>query len=288
MAVAGRGLVDPEGPVFRADDEALLRGGAAFETVRSYAGVPFLLDRHIRRFRFSIDELALPPADGLAELVDLVTGAAPPDHVLRLYRTDRELVATAASLPGDLEEIRARGLALRSVDIGAPAPLLAGAKTTSYGEAFAARRLAEREGADEALLVADGLVLEAATANIWWRCGDELSPTAEVLIGRVAAVLADAPNQVRVEGHTDDVPIHTWRFNSNWDLSTARATRVVEFLSSRAGIAPARLSAAGYGEFHPRASNDTAASRARNRRVDIVVLNDATAAAEEPGSPASR
>ena len=174
VAVSGRGLVDPEAPVFRADDEALLRGGAAFETVRSYGGVPFLLDRHIRRFRFSIEALALPPAEGVAELVDLVIGAAPPDHVLRLYRTDRQLVATAASLPDGLEELRARGLALRSVDVGAPAPLLAGAKTTSYGEAFAARRLAEREGADEALLVADGLVLEAATANIWWRCGDEL------------------------------------------------------------------------------------------------------------------
>jgi branched-subunit amino acid aminotransferase/4-amino-4-deoxychorismate lyase len=129
VAVAGRGLVDPESAVFRADDEALLRGGAAFETVRTYDGVPFLLDRHIRRFRFSIDALALPSADGVAELVDLVTGAAPPDHVLRLYRTDRQLVATVASLPDGLEELRPRGLSLRSVDVGAPAPLLTGAKT---------------------------------------------------------------------------------------------------------------------------------------------------------------
>ncbi|HEX4527058.1 MAG TPA: aminotransferase class IV, partial [Gaiellaceae bacterium] len=77
-------------------------------------------------------------------------------------------------LPDGLEELRGRGLTLRSVDIGSPAPLLAGAKTTSYGEAFAARRIAENDGADEALLVADGLVLEVATANIWWRRGDEL------------------------------------------------------------------------------------------------------------------
>jgi branched-chain amino acid aminotransferase len=180
VAVSGRGLVDPESAVFRADDEALLRGGAAFETVRTYGGVPFLLDRHIRRFRFSIEALALPAAEDVAELVDLLSAAAPPDHVLRLYRTDRQLVATAASLPDGLEELRAHGLSLRSVDVGAPAPLLAGAKTTSYGEAFAARRLAERDGADEALLVADGLVLEAATANIWWRRGDELrTPAAQ-------------------------------------------------------------------------------------------------------------
>ncbi len=174
VAVAGRGLVAPDEPVFRADDEALLRGSVAFETIRSYGGTPFLLDRHLRRFRFSIDALALPAAEGVEELVALVTGAAPPDHVLRLYRTEQRLVATAASLPDDLEGLRARGLSLRSVDVGAPAPLLAGAKTTSYGEAFAARRLAAHEGADDALLVAGGLVLEAATANIWWRRGDEL------------------------------------------------------------------------------------------------------------------
>lgn len=174
VAVAGRGLVDPETAVFRADDEALLRGSVAFETVRTYRGAPFLLDRHLRRFTFSIDALALPAADGVEELVELVIGVAPPDHVLRLYRTDQQLIATVAGLPDNLEDLRRRGLALQSVDIGAPAPLLAGAKTTSYGEAFAARRLAEREGADEALLVADGLVLEAATANIWWRSGDEL------------------------------------------------------------------------------------------------------------------
>lgn len=173
-AVAGQGLVDPAEPVFYADDEALLRGAVAFETVRAYGGVPFLLDRHVARFRFSIAALALPPADGIDELVELVVSAAPPDHVLRLYRTGQVLVATAAALPDDLEKLRARGVRLASVDVGTPAPLLAGAKTTSYGEAFAARREAERAGADEALLLAGGLVLEAATANIWWRTGEEI------------------------------------------------------------------------------------------------------------------
>lgn len=174
VAVQGRGLVDPGEPVFRADDEALLRGGVAFETVRVYNGTAFLLDRHVRRFRFSIDALALPPADGIEELVALVTDAAPPDSVLRIYRTDQVLVATGAELPADLEEVRARGIAVQTIDVGAPAPLLAGAKSTSYGAAFAARRQAARAGADEALFVAEGLVLEAATANVWWRHGEEL------------------------------------------------------------------------------------------------------------------
>jgi len=174
VAVAGRGLVDPAEPVFRADDEALLRGAVAFETVRTYGGTPFLLDRHVARFHFSIGALALPPVGGVEELVALVVAAAPADHVLRLYRTGEVLVATAAALPDGLEELRARGVRLASIDIGAPAPLLAGAKTTSYGEALAARREAESAGADEALLVAGRLVLEAATANVWWRRGDRV------------------------------------------------------------------------------------------------------------------
>ena len=97
-----------------------------------------------------------------------------PDHVLRLYRTSQALVATAAALPPGLEELRARGLTLRSFDLGAPPSLLAGAKTTSYDVSFAARREAERAGADDALFVGAGRVLEAATANVWWRRGDDL------------------------------------------------------------------------------------------------------------------
>ena len=174
VAVAGRGLVDPAEPVFGADDEALLRGGAAFETIRVYGGRPFLLAEHLARLRFSAVALALDPPDGAEELVELVTGVAPPDHVLRLYRTSHVLVATAASLPDGLDELRAHGLTLRTFEVGAPPPLLAGAKTTSYGVSFAARREAERLAADDALLLGEGLVLEAATANIWWRRGAQL------------------------------------------------------------------------------------------------------------------
>lgn len=136
----------------------------------------------------------------------------------------------------------------------------------------------------EITLESRGLVLSIPEAGSFAIGSDELSEPARTLIGRVAATIADTPNPIRVEGHTDDVPIHTQRFSSNWDLSTARATQVVEFLSTRVGIAPTRLSAAGYSEFHPRVPNDGAAGRARNRRVDIVVLNDSTSAAEEPSA----
>jgi chemotaxis protein MotB len=92
------------------------------------------------------------------------------------------------------------------------------------------------------------------------------------VIGRVAATVKDAPNPIRIEGHTDDVPIRTARYGSNWELSTARASAVVAYLIQEVGIEPRRLSAAGYGEFHPRVANDTQENRARNRRIDIVVL----------------
>jgi chemotaxis protein MotB len=98
----------------------------------------------------------------------------------------------------------------------------------------------------------------------------------------LAAQLRTVPNVIRVEGHTDDVPIHTPQFNSNWELSTARATTVVQFLIDAGRLDPTRLSAAGYAEYRPRLPNDSPESRARNRRVDIVVLDPATAGREEP------
>jgi branched-subunit amino acid aminotransferase/4-amino-4-deoxychorismate lyase len=174
VAIAGRGLADPGEPVFRADDDALLRGGAAFETIRVYGGRPFLLAEHLTRFRFSAEALALPPPDGVEELIELVLGAAPADHVLRMYRTSLSVVATAAALPAGLEDVRSRGITLKTFDVGPPASLLAGAKTTSYDVSFAARREAERVGADDALLVGVGRVLEGATANVWWRRGGQL------------------------------------------------------------------------------------------------------------------
>jgi len=78
---------------------------------------------------------------------------------------------------------------------------------------------------------------------------------------------------VRIEGHTDNIPIHNGRFDSNWELSTSRATEIIKLFISRYGVAPERLSASGYGEYYPVASNATSEGRALNRRVDLVILN---------------
>ena len=167
-----------------------------------------------------------------------------------------------------------------------PAPRATiGSADTSAGEveAAVAGALAEELAADQLTLFVDrrGVVVSIPETGAFAIGRDELSNTAESLVARVAAVLNRVPNAVRVEGHTDDVPIHTVRFQSNWDLSAARASRVVEFLIGR-GIAPVRLSATGYGEFHPRVRSASAAARASNRRIDLVILNAATTNAEEP------
>ena len=167
---ASRGVVEEGEPVFRADDEALLRGAAAFETIRVHDGRPFLLDEHLARFRWSAASLALPPVEGVEPLVGQI---AEGDGVLRLYRTSFDLVATFTGLPPGLEEQRAKGLRLQTFDIGTPT-MLEGVKVTSYAYALAARRSAERTGADDALFLSGGEVLECATANLWWRKGERL------------------------------------------------------------------------------------------------------------------
>jgi chemotaxis protein MotB len=126
-----------------------------------------------------------------------------------------------------------------------------------------------------------GLVVSLPEAGSFPAGRAELSDAARTVMLDMADQLRALPNQIRVEGHTDDVPIHTPQFASNWELSTARATTVVQFLIEAGGLDPSRLAAAGYAEYRPRLPNDSPDHRARNRRVDIVVL-DPSAATQEP------
>lgn len=116
----------------------------------------------------------------------------------------------------------------------------------------------------------------------------ELKPEARELLLVLARQLKDLPHAIRVEGHTDNVPIHNALYASNWELSAARAVRVVRFLIETGGIDPRRLAAVGYGEYRPIASNDTAEGRARNRRVDIVLLSPEFNSAEPVAAEFSR
>ncbi|MGQ9687627.1 MAG: OmpA/MotB family protein [Desulfobaccales bacterium] len=99
----------------------------------------------------------------------------------------------------------------------------------------------------------------------------QIRPEAEALLNRLADILQKIPNQVVVEGHTDNRPINTPQFPSNWELSVHRATSLVRYLVEKHNLDPARFAAAGYGEYAPLASNDNEAGRSLNRRVDIVI-----------------
>jgi chemotaxis protein MotB len=118
---------------------------------------------------------------------------------------------------------------------------------------------------------ADRLVIRMKSAILFKEGQASLTSQAEEVLAGLAPVLARAPSMLRVEGHTDDVPIKSSQFPSNWELSTARAISVIRALEEL-GIDRARLSVAGYGEFHPIAPNDSGERRALNRRVEIVVL----------------
>jgi len=108
----------------------------------------------------------------------------------------------------------------------------------------------------------------------------DIRPEGVVLLDTIATGLTNIGNHIRVEGHTDNVPINTFRFPSNWELSTARSGTVVRRMENTHGMSPELLSASGYGENRPVATNDTADGRAQNRRVDIVIMNPAFARAE--------
>jgi chemotaxis protein MotB len=128
-----------------------------------------------------------------------------------------------------------------------------------------------------------GLVIRLLTDRVLFDSGlADLKPAATPVLSKVAEILRqEGTHQVMVEGHTDTVPIAGSVFPTNWELSTARASRVVRFLISN-GVPSRRLSAAGYAYLHPIATNSTAAGRSRNRRVEIVLLRSAQGGGKGP------
>jgi 4-amino-4-deoxychorismate lyase len=208
LAVLGRGVVDPDQPWLHADDAGVLRGRAAFETMRVYAGTAFRLPEHLERLVGSAEVLGLPRPDPepLARLaVEAVAACGRPDATLRVVWTggreqsrDGVGFALVTALPEGLEELRGRGISLVSLQlaIGAHARrdspwLLPGVKSTSYAVNMAAQREAHRRGADDAVfLSAEGLVLEGPTSNIWFLEGARLfTPSLE--LGILAGVTRD-------------------------------------------------------------------------------------------------
>jgi chemotaxis protein MotB len=128
-----------------------------------------------------------------------------------------------------------------------------------------------------------GLVISLREAAFFASGDDTVAISSEPILAKIAAVIQGFGNPVRLEGHTDSVPIHNSRFRSNWELSAARSIAMLELLQQKFGIAPERLAVAGYAENAPADTNDTEEGRAHNRRVDLVILS-AEALKSEPSA----
>lgn len=128
-------------------------------------------------------------------------------------------------------------------------------------QAFVSTKLSQKEG----------LIITFSEKYMFDPGRAEIYPEAKKIIRDIMALLLEDPNRIAIEGHTDNTPIRTVQFPSNWELSTARSTNLLRFMLEELSFEPKRLTAAGYGEYHPVAIGDTPEHRAKNRRVDVVV-----------------
>jgi chemotaxis protein MotB len=119
----------------------------------------------------------------------------------------------------------------------------------------------------------EGIVVSLREAGFFQSGSTQLGPQTLPVLAAIVKIIGPEKMDIRIEGHTDNVPIHNDKYDSNWELSTARATEIIKLFITKFTIAPNRLSASGYAEYYPTASNETAEGRATNRRVDLVILN---------------
>ncbi len=131
-----------------------------------------------------------------------------------------------------------------------------------------------RNGSVDLRLEQRGLVVSLDSAAFFPSGESTINGSAIPTIGKVAAVLNNLPNPLRLEGHTDSLPIQTARFRSNWELSAARSISMLELLNSQFGVVRERMAIVGYADTGSRESNETEEGRSRNRRVDIVILSE--------------
>ncbi|SRR5579884_471447 len=122
-----------------------------------------------------------------------------------------------------------------------------------------------REGRGVVIRISEGLAFDAGQG--------EILPEFKKELDQIAELIRDAPNDIQIEGHTDNIPIKTPQFRSNWELSSFRAAEIVRYFVEHHSMSPERFSVAGYAEFRPIETNETLEGRAKNRRIEIVLLN---------------
>lgn len=160
------------------------------------------------------------------------------------------------------------------------------AKLEAYGQEF--QEELEKSGlADKVSLEMDdrGLIFRFKDSALFDLGSADIRSDASSVLLKVGQLIRTVDYQVRIEGHTDDWPISTVRFPSNWELSTGRAASVVRFFIENVGFSPKKLEAAGYGEYRPIETNATPEGRQRNRRVDVVLLRPSLSELEPRSGP---
>jgi chemotaxis protein MotB len=136
-----------------------------------------------------------------------------------------------------------------------------------------------------AQITQEGIAVTVSGALLFYNGTNQIKPDGITLLQQIGGYIATLPNPVRVEGHTDDIPVGNAQYPTNWELSAARAVAVVRFFTDVMDITPQRLSAVGYGQYHPIVPNDTRAHREQNRRAVIVILYGQAAAAVATATP---
>lgn len=202
-----------------------------------------------------------------------------------------QLTSAVASILGGTVDDKGQGNAMRKGPGGAERSVAKPSPGQPVLELLPSMEYLQRElkpeidtGKVQLKLSPRGLVISLEEATFFPSGEDTIDPKTYPSIETITKVIAKLPNQVRLEGHTDSVPIHNARFRSNWQLSTARALSMLELLTQRYEIPEQRLAIAGYSDTAPVGSNGTPEGRARNRRADIVILNRAGELAD-PNAP---
>lgn len=190
--------------------------------------------------------------------------------------------------------VNAVGILPGGVKFDAGSAVLPGSVDMVDSQDKLAQIFSELEALSESLKKENDITVAYSSKGLVMRLSDHalfdvgvatISPQAVPLLKTVGDIIAKTSFEVRIEGHTDDLPINTVDFPSNWELSTARAVKVLRYFIETARISSERLSAVGFSEFQPMVPNDTPEHRAQNRRVEIIFLNAVSGSSPVKGAP---
>jgi len=211
----------------------------------------------------------------------------------------RPPLSTTDPMPFDNVQIIEK--VIKTTDISQPVPSVKGARSEPGPHGDLMRLMTQLERTFDAEIRRkdisirtghEGVIITLHEIGFFGSGSAEVKLKSEPTVARIAKMLCTQPFNIRIEGHTDNVPIHNSQFSSNWQLSTARAVEMTSLFISNYSFPPERISASGFAEFHPIASNQTPEGRFQNRRVDIVILSGDTlptpvpeGAGEHPSGP---